>query len=94
MITFKKAAALCGLIGFLIPVILVVVDQSTNGGWWPRWVIYVWPTSYMLIANSAVMDATAYTIIALSAFLNALLYALLGVGIFGAIRVSSSWGGP
>jgi hypothetical protein len=86
----KNIAALCGLVGLLIPVILVVIDRSISGGWWPRWVIYVWPTSYMLIANSAVMDATAYTIIVFSAFLNAVLYALLGLGIYSAIRAAAA----
>jgi hypothetical protein len=86
----KTVATLCGVVGLLIPAILVVIDRLSSGGWWPRWVIYVWPTSYMLIANSAVMDATAYVIIAFSAVLNALLYSLVGLGVYAGIRAALS----
>lgn len=86
----KMTGVWCGLLGLLLPASIVLVDRFSGAGWWPRWTIYVWPTSYMLVSNSAIMDATAYAIIAFSILLNMLIYALIGIAIYGVVRAVRS----
>ena len=54
------------VLGILLPVAVMTVDRVSLHGWWPRWVFFVWQTSYMLIANEGVMNARAYAITAVS----------------------------
>jgi hypothetical protein len=82
----KAVAGLFGFAGILLPAAVMSVDRLIPHGWWPRWIIYAWPTSYMLIANSAIFDARAYAVIAVSAILNALIYALVGLVLHRAMQ--------
>jgi hypothetical protein len=51
------AAGTSATLGVVIPIILIAIDGFSPHGWWPDWISYVWPTSYMLIATSAIMDS-------------------------------------
>lgn len=57
---------------------LLVVSRESGGNWWPDWTAYAWPTSYMLIATSAIVNWFWYEVAAISIALNALLYAIIG----------------
>jgi len=84
-----KAIALFGFIGVLLPAGVMSVDRWSPHGWFPGWVFYIWPTAYMLIPNSAVMNAQAYAIIIISVILNALIYALVGSVLYKGLRAIS-----
>jgi hypothetical protein len=75
-----------GVFGFLFPVFMLVTDRLSPHGWWPGWVRYVWPTSYMLMANEALVNARTYTVTGISLLSNALLYALVGWALYRATR--------
>lgn len=62
------------------------VDQMSPHGWWPRWAFYVWPTSYMLIANEGIMNTRGWTVTVVSAILNALIYILVGFIVYLALH--------
>lgn len=70
--------------GLLFPVLLLIADHMSAHGWWPNWIGYIWPTSYMFVATSAIVDRFWYEIAALSIGLNAILYGLVGI-------ILSSW---
>ena len=82
----KSIMALCGFVGVLLPAVVLIVDRLAPHGWWPRWVFYVWPTSYMLGANSAFTPTVANVITAVSVGINALIYALYGLLAFRPLR--------
>jgi hypothetical protein len=84
-----KAIALFWFCGSLFPAVVMTVDRLSPHGWFPTWVFYIWPTAYMLIPNSAIMNAQAYTIIVISAILNSLIYALVGFVLYKGIRTIS-----
>ena len=65
-------------LGLIVPASLLIVNGSRGGVWWPDWIAYVWPTSYMFIATSGIVNWYWYEIAAISIGLNALLYALVG----------------
>jgi hypothetical protein len=74
---------LCGLLGFMIPTALVFLHRLAVINWWPHWLMYVWPSSYMLA--SAGSTATNLSI-GFSSILNALLYALIAWAILRLMR--------
>ena len=63
-------SASAALIGVLLPLLILFVDWLTlaRGGWWPKWVHYLWPTSYVLVATACTKDVAAYLIIAFAVF--------------------------
>jgi hypothetical protein len=82
----KAIVAIFASVGILLPTLLMMVDQMSPHGWWPRWAFYVWPTSYMLIANEGIMNARGWTVTVVSAILNALSYALVGFVVYRALQ--------
>lgn len=83
----KATSALFGLVGVLLPVVVMSIDRLSPHGWWPRWVFYVWPTSYMLIANEVVAkNSHASTVTVISVILNSFIYALIGFILWSATR--------
>ena len=70
--------------GVLFPLLLLAADHMSAHGWWPNWIGYIWPTSYMFVATGAIVDRFWYEIAALSIGLNVILYGLVGI-------ILSSW---
>jgi len=85
MRTFR-VTFLFATIGTLLPLAILIVDRKSHQGWCPEWVAYVWPTSYMFIATSGIVDRFWYEIALLSVSLNALLYGLAGAGLAFVFR--------
>jgi hypothetical protein len=77
---------LCGLLGLLIPSAVVFLHRLAVVNWWPHWLIYVWPTSYMLDLGASATNLGAYLNIGISSVLNALLYALVAWAILRLVR--------
>jgi hypothetical protein len=82
----RAVILLFALAGFLLPSVVMILDRLSAHGWWPWWVFYFWPTSYMLIPNSAIMNTRSYTVTVVSAILNALIYALIGLVICAGLK--------
>lgn len=72
------ATLIFGALGVVVPLLLLVVSRQRCGTWWPDWTIYLWQTSYMFIATSAIVNWFWYEVAAISIALNALLYAMVG----------------
>jgi hypothetical protein len=81
----SRAAIAFGVLGILLPIAILLIDRETPGGYWQNWILYVWPTSYMFIATSAIVNWFWYKVAVLSIGLNALIYALVGA------LVASGW---
>lgn len=77
----KRVVGIYGGFGILLPIVVMSVDRLSAHGWWPEWVNYVWPTSYMLMASSGFHDAYVYEVIAVSVIANAMIYVLVGLVI-------------
>lgn len=69
-------------IGIALPIVVMTIDRLTDLGWWPRWILYVWPSSYILGATSGVKDLGAYLMIAISISINGLAYGYVGSLLF------------
>jgi hypothetical protein len=81
-----RVALAFATIGVLLPLTIMIADHMSAHGWWPNWIIYVWPTSYMFLATEAIVDGFWYETAALSIGLNALLYALVGFTLPSVLR--------
>lgn len=55
----------------------MLINYYVDPMWWPQWVLVVWPTSFMLIATSAIVNGFFLKVAAISVALNALLYVLV-----------------
>ena len=84
--TTRMTALVAGAIGIVLPLILLAVDAASVHGWWPKWIVYVWPTSYMLGATAGEKDLAAYLIITAAVAVNSLVYAYLGFVIARLMR--------
>jgi|SRR5271167_1839282 len=78
----KYVPIISGSVGALVPLVIVSIDRLSSGGWWANWILYVWPSSYMMGATSAIIDGFWYEMLAFATAINALIYALVGTLIF------------
>jgi hypothetical protein len=82
----RKLVVIFALVGFGIPILTLFIDWMTTG-WYPTWVIYVWPTWVMLYPyGGTFLSIEKLFYVLLSAGLNALIYALLGYAIGRLVR--------
>jgi hypothetical protein len=79
-------ALAAALLGAVIPVAILLVDYLSPHGYWANWILVVWPTSFMLIATSAIRDAFFLEVAAISTIINAALYALFAVLLVALCR--------
>ena len=77
-------------IGIAIPLLVMLIDNLSAHGWWPSWIVAIWPTSYMLIATAGTKDLSAYLFIAMSIAINGVLYGAAGALLAAAFRRSVS----
>jgi hypothetical protein len=74
----SKAVLAFAAVGLIVPIATLLIDHVSKGGWWPHWIMYAWPTSYMFGATSGVVDAFWYEIAAVAIALNVVIYAAVG----------------
>jgi hypothetical protein len=79
----KLVVILFATAGFAIPVIILVIDRLSAHGFWRHWIVYVFPSSYMLGAASGIIDSFFYEMAAIAILVNIVLYSVAGfiVGI-------------
>jgi hypothetical protein len=66
-------------VGFLIPIAIIVIDRLSAHGWWAHWVLYVFPSSYMIGAASGIIDSFFYEMAAIAIVVNIILYSIAGL---------------
>lgn len=81
-------AGIAAAIGVALPLGLLAIDQSTPGGWWPEWIVYLYPTAYMLGAASGIRDYFFYELAAISIAINLVLYAFAGLAIAFVLKMA------
>jgi len=81
-----KVIAAFGSLGGVLPVIVISIDRLSPHGWFPWWLVFVWPTSYMIL------NWDAYGLMAVSTAINALIYILVGLMLRRWIRAALSSG--
>jgi hypothetical protein len=79
--------------GFVIPVVLVAIDCLSAHGFWRHWILYVFPSSYMLGAASGIIDSFFYEMAAIAIVVNIMLYSIAGfiLGIFLRLIARLHW---
>lgn len=75
--SLRNVVLIFGAVGLFLPIVLLGVDAASPR-LWPQWILYVWPTSYMLGATSGEKDIGGYLIIAAAIAINAVLYGYVG----------------
>jgi hypothetical protein len=78
VIRLKPIVISFAILGFLIPVSIIAIDRLSAHGWWRPWVLYVFPSSYMVGAASGIIDSFFYEMTAIATLVNTLLYAVVG----------------
>jgi hypothetical protein len=91
VVRIKSIVVWFAILGFLIPVAIIAVDRLSAHGWWRPWMLYVFPSSYMIGAASGVIDGFFYEMAALAIIANTVLYAvvgfLLGLGLWALVKI-------
>lgn len=82
----RLLALISGVVGMLVPLALLAADAASAHGWWPEWILLVWPSSYMLGATASRLDLGGYLIVGAAIITNGILYAYLGVMLARVIR--------
>lgn len=77
IIEARKIVIIAGIVGLSIPVTIMGIDSLSQHGWWPAWILYIWPTSYMLGATSGIKEFADYVIIVVSIAVNGVIYGYL-----------------
>lgn len=73
-----KTALAFGVVGLIVPVLIVIWGQVSTSGLPPFWFHIIWPTEILLIPFAGPFDAAKIAATVFSAVLNGLIYAVLG----------------
>lgn len=77
--------------GFLVPLAVLAVDWFSEHGWFPGWILLIWPSSVLLFPHSGYsMDIGKLAVIGLSAALNAVLYVIVGYLLYRVVHLVKS----
>ncbi|MFO1464924.1 MAG: hypothetical protein U1F35_00535 [Steroidobacteraceae bacterium] len=86
VVGFRLLVTSFATLGLLVAVAIVAADRLVSGGFWRPWVVYVFPSSYMIGAASGIIDSFFYEMAAIATIVNAVLYALGGVVVGCVLR--------
>lgn len=84
----RRALVVGAVIGIGIPIAIMTADSLSPKGWWPDWILWVWPSSYMLMATAGKKELWDYFVIGLSIVINGALYAYIASLIYRLARRS------
>ncbi len=83
----KLAMGVAGALGIVAPIVFLYADSVAPAGWWPNWIMIIWPFSVVMIGiGGASRDFEVYTIIAALVLFNGLLYVFVGGLIYRLFR--------
>ncbi len=73
--------------GIVTPLFLLYLDSASPAGWWPMWIIFVWPFAVVTWAMpGGSLDFEGHVIIAILVLLNGALYAFLAYTFYRLAR--------
>jgi hypothetical protein len=90
VVRLKSIAIWFGIVGFVLPVVIIAIDRTSIHGWWPRWVPYAFPSSYILGAASGVIDSFFYEMAAIAIAVNVVMYSIIGLALGAIVRGTQS----
>ncbi len=82
----RKVLLVGALIGVLVPLLVLWADSLSATGWWPDWILWVWPSSYMLMATAGKKELWDYFVIILSIAINGALYCYVASILYRVAR--------
>lgn len=93
MSSVKKAAIIFGAIGLGVPITILLVKTLSPSGFSPAWIVYIWPSFFLLGGLSGKVDGITIAYLVVSVLINVAVYAYVGI-IIGRIwhRHSSAKG--
>jgi hypothetical protein len=83
-----RVGAIAAIIGTLIAVVIFMLNQqfSIIHAWWYKFILFIWPSYFMMLAFSGPVDWKVLQALGISALLNGLLYALIAVSIYAFLN--------
>ncbi len=80
-----------GALGFMLPALFLYFEYQASSGWWPNWIMYVWPFSILLMGlGGGERDLVSYFLIGFCMVLNGLLYAYVASVLYRlALKIGS-----
>jgi hypothetical protein len=74
----KKFALVFAVIGLVVPLGILLAKTFSSTGFSPVWILYVWPTYFILGGLAGEIDAVTVVYLIVSVLVNAMLYAYVG----------------
>lgn len=83
-----RVGAIAAIIGISIAVVIFVLNQQLSivQAWWYKFILFIWPSYFMMLAFSGPVDWKVLQALGISALLNGLLYALIAVSIYAFLN--------
>ena len=85
---FLRVGVNAAIIGVSIAIIIFVLNQqfSIVHAWWYKFIVFIWPSYFMMLAFSGPVDWKVLQALGISALLNGLLYSLIAVSIYALLN--------
>lgn len=74
----KRFILVFAVIGLLVPLAILLAKALSSTGFGPIWIVYVWPSYFVLGGMAGEIDALTMADLIVSISLNVALYAYLG----------------
>lgn len=83
-----RVGVIAAIIGISIAVVIFVLNQQLSivHAWWYKFIIYIWPSYFMMLAFSGPVDWKVLQALRISSLLNGLLYSLIAVSIYAFLN--------
>ena len=85
---FLRIGVIAAIIGVSIAVVIFVLNQQLSivHAWWYKFILFIWPSNFILLAFSGPVDWKVLQALGISALLNGLLYSLIAILIYAFFR--------
>lgn len=85
---FIKIGVIAAIIGVAVAIAIFFLNQQieTFNAWWYKFILYIWPSYFMLLAFSGPVDWKVLQALGISALLNGFLYSVIAVSIYALLR--------
>jgi hypothetical protein len=66
------------ILGLILPILVLLAKAFTSAGFSPSWILYIWPSYFILGGLAGEIDAVTIGYVIISILLNVVLYAYAG----------------
>ena len=87
--TTRRMVLFAAGLGVALPLGFLLVDHFSSQGWWPKWILLVWPAAFSLGAWSGTKDLDTLVLIAMAVLANGVLYGVIGLLVARLSRSSA-----